>query len=199
MKIILNGEDRTSAYQGETLGDIFDQVHKKCEADGEIISHLLIDDKEAALDSMAARKTSTADVKSLEIETATLAEILERNILNAQNYLQKLLPGIEKTAEIFRSGNEQEANQLFLQIIDGMDWFSQVMEIVIQVKQFEPDRPIYNGKSLKDQKNQFADLTRQMLEANKNKDWVLLADLLEYELLPYYQEWNDFLPKIRSL
>ena len=138
-------------------------------------------------------------MKSLEIETATLAEILERNILNAQNYLQKLLPGIEKTAEIFRSGNEQEANQLFLQIIDGMDWFSQVMEIVIQVKQFEPDRPIYSGKSLQDQKNQFADLTRQMLEANKNKDWVLLADLLEYELLPYYQEWNDFLPKIKSL
>jgi hypothetical protein len=42
------------------------------------------------------------------------------------------------------------------------------------------------------------DFTQQMVDANKNQDWVLLADLLEYEILPYYQEWSDLLPQLRS-
>jgi len=35
-----------------------------------------------------------------------------------------------------------------------------------------------------------------MVEANQNQDWVLLADLLEYEILPYYTDWEEQLPKI---
>jgi hypothetical protein len=36
----------------------------------------------------------------------------------------------------------------------------------------------------------------QMLEANQNQDWVLLADLLEYEMIPYYEDWRETLSRI---
>ena len=35
-----------------------------------------------------------------------------------------------------------------------------------------------------------------MVEANQNRDWVLLADLIEYELTPFYEEWQTLLPHL---
>ena len=37
-----------------------------------------------------------------------------------------------------------------------------------------------------------------MLEANKSQDWVLLADILEYEMTPFYKEWQTILTKLKN-
>ena len=38
----------------------------------------------------------------------------------------------------------------------------------------------------------------QMLEANQNQDWVLMADLLEYEMAPFYKDWQEVLSQIET-
>jgi hypothetical protein len=78
-----------------------------------------------------------------------------------------------------------------------MDWFSQVLDMILAAKKISMDTMI-DGKSVQDRRASLLDFTQQMVDANKNKDWVLLADLLEYEILPYYKEWSDFLPRFRS-
>ena len=71
---------------------------------------------------------------------------------------------------------------LLINIIDGMDWFSQVLDMIFAAKEISSDTVI-NGKSVQDRRARLIDFTQQMVDANKNKDWVLLADLLEYEIL----------------
>jgi hypothetical protein len=119
-----------------------------------------------------------------------------KNVTNAQNYLQRLLPGIEKASELFRNENEIEANKFFVQIIDGIDWFSQVLQVVVAAQGFSMDELSIDGKTMKERHDRLTALTLQMVEANKNRDWVLLADLLEYEILPYYEEWESLLPAL---
>ncbi|SVD00792.1 uncharacterized protein METZ01_LOCUS353646, partial [marine metagenome] len=99
--------------------------------------------------------------------------------------------------ELFRMGNEQEANKFFINIIDGIDWLSQVLDMILAAKAISPDA-VFDGKSIQDRRTSLVDFTQQMVDANKNQDWVLLADLLEYEILPYYQEWSNLLPRFRS-
>jgi hypothetical protein len=38
----------------------------------------------------------------------------------------------------------------------------------------------------------------QMLKAQSDEDWVLLSDLLEYELLPSIESWKEILPEIEK-
>jgi len=52
------------------------------------------------------------------------------------------------------------------------------------------------GQSLEDRQETLTGLMAQMLEANQNQDWVLLADLLEYEMIPYYEDWRETLSRI---
>ena len=182
---------------GETVGDLVLHIEKEGVVQGNVVRSIQIDGKESSPDSPVVRETSLSEIETLEIEISTLSDIVNKNIENADAYLIRLIPGIEKSVELFRMGNEQEANKFFINIIDGIDWLSQVLDMILAAKAISPDT-VFDGKSIQDRQASLVDFTQQMVDANKNQDWVLLADLLEYEILPYYQEWSNLLPRFRS-
>ena len=197
MKVLVNGKEETISFMGETLGDLLSHIEKVGVAQGNVVRSIKIDGQESSPDSSEAQRTQISEIATLEVEISTLADMINKNIDNADAYLIRLIPGIEKSVELFRMGNEQEANKFFVKIVDGIDWFSQVLDIILTAKEISPDT-VFEGKSIQDRRTSLVDLTQQMVDANKNQDWVLLADLLEYEILPYYQEWSNLLPGFRS-
>ena len=198
MKVLVNGKKETISFMGETLGDLLSHIEKVGVAQGNVVRSIKIDGQESSPDSSEAQRTQISEIATLELEISTLADMINKNIENADAYLIRLIPGIEKSVELFRIGNEQEANKFFVKIVDGIDWFSQVLDIILTAKEISPET-VFEGKSIQDRRTSLVGLTQQMVDANKNQDWVLLADLLEYEILPYYQEWSNLLPGFRSL
>ncbi len=197
MKLLVNGKEETVSHMGETLGDLLLHIEKEGLPQGNVVRSIKIDGQESSPDSPEAQKTPLSEIATLEVEISTLSDIINKNIENADAYLIRLIPGIEKSVELFRMGNEQEANKFFINIIDGIDWLSQVLDMILTAKAISPDT-VFDGKSIQDRRASLMGLTQQMVDANKNQDWVLLADLLEYEILPYYQEWSNLLPRFRS-
>ena len=197
MKLLVNGKEETVSHMGETLGDLLLHIEKEGVPQGNVVRAIKIDGQESSPDSPEAQKTPLSEIATLEVEISTLSDIINKNIENADAYLIRLIPGIEKSVELFRMGNEQEANKFFINIIDGIDWLSQVLDMILTAKAISPDT-VFDGKSIQDRRASLVGLTQQMVDANKNQDWVLLADLLEYEILPYYQEWSNLLPHFRS-
>ncbi|MDB9777108.1 hypothetical protein OAB27_00170 [bacterium] len=197
MKVLVNGKEETISFMGETLGDLLSHIEKVGVAQGNVVRSIKINGQESSPDSSEAQRTQISEIATLEVEISTLADMINKNIENADAYLIRLIPGIEKSVELFRIGNEQEANKFFVKIVDGIDWFSQVLDIILTAKEISPET-VFEGKSIQDRRTSLVGLTQQMVDANKNQDWVLLADLLEYEILPYYQEWSNLLPGFRS-
>jgi len=37
-----------------------------------------------------------------------------------------------------------------------------------------------------------------MLHVQEEEDWIMLADLLEYELIPLLEEWKSILPLLKE-
>lgn len=198
MKLFVNGEENALSFEGKTLGELLDHILAKEPAQGNFFSKIRLNDEEVSSDSPEIRQTPVSQIETLETEIASLREILEKNVANARDYLKRLLPGIQKAADLFRSGSEQEANKFFLNIIDGMGWFAEVMETIAKVNDLQTEAVVLDGKNFQARQEKLMEWTEQMIEANKNNDWVLLADLLEYEILPYYSEWDACLPEILS-
>ena len=193
MKLIINGvEQEGFDIKGETLGAMLDVMVENT-ADS-YIRRIWLDQKEFPADDYEILQKNPADINSLEIELANLKDLVATNLSNALGYLEKLIPGFQQASDLFRMGNEQEANKFYIQILDGMDWFSEVVNIVMgsQGKGSE-----YEAILSKRQAN-LTNLMSQMLEANKNQDWVLLADILEYEMAPFYEEWQTILKNLKN-
>ena len=193
MKLTINGvEQAESELKGETLEAILDMMVKN--APGSYIRRIWLDQQEFPADDRETLQKKPTDINSLEVELANLKDLVATNLSNALDYLEKLIPGFDQAADLFRMGNEQEANKFYIQILDGMDWFSEVINIVMD-SEFKRSAP---EDTLRLRQAKLTDLMNQMLEANKNQDWVLLADILEYEMIPFYKEWQTILTKIKN-
>ena len=193
MKLTINGvEQEESELKGETLEAILDMMVKN--TPGSYIRRIWLDQQEFPADDRETLQKKPTDINSLEVELANLKDLLATNLSNALDYLEKLIPGFDQAADLFRMGNEQEANKFYIQILDGMDWFSEVINIVMD-SEFKRSAP---EGTLRLRQAKLTDLMSQMLEANKNQDWVLLADILEYEMIPFYKEWQTILAKLKN-
>ena len=193
MKLTINGvEQKESEFKGETLEAILDILVKN--TPGSYIRRIWLDQQEFPSDDRETLQKKPADINSLEVELADLKDLVATNLSNALDYLEKRIPGFDQAADLFRTGNEQEANKYYIQILDGMDWFSEVVNVVMS-SEGEGQEP---ENSLRIRQAKLTDLMSQMLEANKNQDWVLLADILEYEMIPFYKEWQTILSKLKN-
>lgn len=193
MKLIINGvEQEDHDLKGETLGAMLDMLIK--DTPGSYIRRIWLDEKEFPADDPETLQKKPADINSFEIELANLKDLVATNLSNALGYLEKLIPGFQQASDLFRMGNEQEANKFYIQILDGMDWFSEVVNIVMgsQGKGSESEAILSKRQA------NLTNLMSQMLEANKNQDWVLLADILEYEMAPFYEEWQTILKNLKN-
>ena len=192
MKISINGaETQDPSFQGETLEEVMNAIVKSRQ--NSYIRRIWLDGQEVSSDSQDTLKTLTTSVELLELELAELQDLLANNLTNAKDYLVKLIPGFQKAADLFRMGNEQEANQYYLQVLDGIEWFSQVVIIIVSTQKNKSEE-----KSLEERQKKLTDLMSQMLEANQNQDWVLMADLMEYEMIPFYKDWETVLSRIEA-
>ena len=192
MKISINGaETQDPSFQGETLEEVMNAIVKSRQ--NSYIRRVWVDGQEVSTSAQDTLKTSAASVGLLELELAQLQDLLANNLTNAQEYLEKLISGFQKAADLFRIGNEQEANQYYLQVLDGIEWFSQVITLIFSTQENK-----FEEKSLEKRQKQLTDLMAQMLEANQNQDWVLMADLMEYEMIPFYKVWQEVLSKIEA-
>ena len=192
MKISINGaETQDPSFQGETMEEVMNAIVKSRQ--NSYIRRVWLDGQEVSSDSQDILKISPASVGLLELELAELQDLLANNLTNAKDYLVRLIPGFQKAADLFRMGNEQEANQYYLQVLDGIEWFSQVVIIIVSTQENKSEE-----KSLEERQKKLTDLMSQMLEANQNQDWVLMADLMEYEMIPFYKDWEAVLSRIEA-
>jgi len=197
MKVSINRvAQEESDFEGETVSAILDSMVQQ--TPGSYIRRIWLDDQEFPSDDLEALQKKTSDIDSLEVELANLKDLVATNLANALYYLKKLIPGCDQAADLFRAGNEQEANKYYLQILDGIEWFSQVVSVIMSPDEGEKELPDTDDESLEVRQKKLTDLMSKMLEANENQDWVLLADILEYEMVPFYKDWEKILSKLEN-
>lgn len=92
-------------------------------------------------------------------------------------YLSKLMPAIKDCASHYQSGQLSEGLNLLINIIEGLDWVIKIAATNIEMQENH-----MRETNLK---------LNEIVKALENEDYVLVGDLLEYEILPAMQEILD--------
>jgi hypothetical protein len=138
------------------------------------------------------------EVKSLTVSSSLASQVIAEGLKGAMDYLQELVPLVTRISELLRVGKNQEAHQLLAQSVEGLQQLineCQVLKGSIRL--------VYEGLSVEhvmilEGKGSILDLLKELLKVQSNRDWVLLADLLEYELVPLLQNWSQELAGLRA-
>lgn len=137
------------------------------------------------------------DIATLEVTTLSEAEMARLILTEAAGQAAVLCLALEQSARLFRVAAEDEANHYYAQVLEALRWLLLTGEYACRVLQVDLREvlSLRNGQGSHYLKTMQA-LLEEMQEIHENTDYVLLADLMEYELLPLVREWREILENL---
>lgn len=101
-------------------------------------------------------------------------------VLNtAKEYMINLNNAIIKSAEYLQNGDYFNGTNLIISITDGLEWIVQI--ITLRKDIYKKDMEV----------NNLVDNIKEVVEAFENEDYILIGDLLQYEISPIIEEYYD--------
>lgn len=200
MRLYLDGQEEKIEFKPEcSLGQMIDQICSQKIPGDRVITQIRVNGEELLEDENGLYPDIPGDVvDSLELKTGLAEEMAKQGLSHARDYLEKLNPGIEKTAELFRTGADAKALDQYGRCMDGINWFIQILEGARQVMGLDYKIIHFNKVSVHAYLENLHENIREMLKVQCDEDWVMLSDLLEYEMLPMMDGWKEILPLIEE-
>lgn len=182
------------------LSDIAEKIAEDYFGPKEIVIELYINEKlmeEGSIVSVG--ETAISEMKSVSFVTIkNPAEQVVVLLKKMSDYMEGFSQGVEKVADQFRVGSPEEANLALMQAIEGITAFLELLATVKMVSQSELDHLNFEDKSLKDRESELLEVTKNMQASQEEKDWITVADLLEYELAPLMNGWKGMIPLLEK-
>ena len=145
-----------------------------------------------------SRYVEIKEITSLDLKPIPDKDMAQLILGEAVGQAGILCQALEKNARLFRVSAEDEANHYFAQVLEALRWLILTGENAGQVLQVDLSQAVSGAGRSTSLFSSLQVLLDEMLEISEDQDYVLLADLLEYELLPMVREWQEILQTLAS-
>lgn len=110
-------------------------------------------------------------------EDSNVWELVE----SAAGYAGNLYNGFDKIVSLMREDKAREAIKTFQEATEGLEW---LLQATTALNNSGEGFSAFDTETIKG-------FFVEMIGAAENMDYVLLADLIEYEVLPIIDEWGN--------
>jgi hypothetical protein len=169
-----------------SIEEIFAKINEQLNDSDHHFSHLIIDNEEVYENHDAYIFENVEQINQIEVKVKSIKEFVNELLLSIEEYLHRALPEVEILVDEFYQGPKPESWEKFNQLLQGIQWLDQVI-ITIDQSKFTPknwDDYLKISASLK------AEL-QNMEEAVENKDMILIADIIQYEIIELLKSYEE--------
>ena len=140
-----------------------------------------------------AEDIEVAEIDSLEIQTMPLNEMAGNVAEELHKVINIMGEGARQIAQLFRQADDAEALEMLQDLLEVTREFLGMVGLL----RYEYTTP--GTDSISDRIEVISSLLGEMIEVLENEDWILLADLLEYEFLPTVKDWSGVINNLQKV
>ena len=167
------------------LEEVLLNVMQEAKMEDRVVTDVLVNDELfSEIYPHQAEDLSSSDIKSIEIRTVPASQMALDIYGEMHKVAQLMLNGARNVARLFREAKDGDALELLQDLLDVTRDFLNMVSVL---------RSRYlNGANAEfaEKTQNLSDLISEMSDVLANEDWVLMADLLEYELAPQCEDWE---------
>lgn len=179
MKVTIYGATFDMDINGKSIGELFDMI----EAQGYVVYQVFADEKDISNISESEFQ-KLGEIEHLEVVVKELKELTLETLKEANEFIPEYIERIERFLDRIHEGTETARFIMVEQLVDTLKWFTTLLEnIDYQEEDIDKDKFF----------TRWAETIENLLGAVEIKDFVLLADVLEYELIPVLKEYQRFI------
>ena len=115
-------------------------------------------------------------------------------------YVDYITAQIQKLTAEFNAGELDQANSTFVEVVELMDLYIQLISRVYRVLRVEMDGLSFKDEGVQKLEIHLLSVMKALLQAKEKNDTIMLCDLLEYELADNLTQWKiKVLPELKKL
>ncbi|NDV25706.1 hypothetical protein [Desulfovibrio sp. JC010] len=177
----------------ENLEQVFDRMLEDGLLNDRIVTDVKVNDEPfSEIYPNQSEDIETSEIDSLEVISASAVEMASAITLELYKVVHIMAGGGKQVAELFRQADDAEALELYQDLLDV------VRDFLGMVGSLRDQFSLKHNEEFESVVEDFSGLFTEMTEVLENEDWILLADLLEYEFLPSVEKWKNVISGIRE-
>jgi hypothetical protein len=145
-----------------------------------------------------ASRVPIREVKKLEINTMSSEDMAWYFLIKSGDHLDQMVENARMVSELFRVSEESEANEKYAEFVESLRLFWQMVNEVQTILNLDLRTIAFQEGTVEDRVQKLSGLMDQMIKVQEEEDWVMLADLLNYELIPLLQEWKEIINLLKG-
>ena len=204
MKIKIDGNDVDLSVHGNKQDSLYDfisngivnfipkgRVIKDIYLNGTKFDELLINDEKA-------KALGLGEDGELSIITMGSNELILESISAINNYFNDLSKNLSKVSDLLRVGNDKDGFNDFAADLKGVTAFVQIMDKLAPFLNIDYSIYTYKEKTIKAYFDDLEAVLSKILETQKDRDYIMLADVIEFEMEPLLKIWQDVLESFKT-
>ena len=191
MKIYLNDKKIDESYNSLALPNLLSQV--KADLEDEVLKEICVNEVKVNEKYLNESLVDKEDIDKIKFVTQKTEDLIKNSLKEADEYLPKLKKGVLDAADYFRNGEDEKANNKYQQVLNGLEWYTDVITRILSILNVES---LYSQRQ-KIIKDLNETLTNLMVAYNK-EDIVLVADILEYEIADFIDEFIELNNQVKD-
>jgi hypothetical protein len=196
---VIDGKEVTVSGNFKNFEEVIHSLSQAYEKEGRIIwSVMLNGDHFSENYPHESQNIGLNDIQSLEIRTMDQKDLFMDFLKNSGGILSVHQQSAREIADDFRLGKLKEAINNYIELLQAyrdLIYMLQQCQVVLGINL---DQIQFHGISMMTKLDSLSQLFDEMIRAQENEDWILLSDLLEFELVPLFDDWMQLLPMIES-
>lgn len=192
--IIIDGQESgLNVNNFSNLEDLLVQVMEEGSLDNRMVTDVFVN-KEAFSEIYPhqAEDISTQEIDSVEIVTMAVPEMAVNITRELYKVVRLMSHGGRTVADMFRRGDDAEALELYQDLLDVTRDFLGMVGVL------RDEFGMKDHASIVSNIEEITALFSEMIEVSTNEDWILLADLLEYEFNASVEKWKKVIADLRE-
>lgn len=193
-----NRQIDAAAIDGQTLDDALRHMQTDIGAGGRVVVRLRCDGHDVTSAEMPQTLCRPADsFQRIEVFTLTRGGLVNEAMEQAETSLHRTNEACKDAGRLINQGQTAEGVETLGECLFIWQQVHEAVAKSIQLLQVDPDALAVEGESLTHLLGKPRDILMQVRDALEAKDFVLLADLLLYDLVELTAQWRAIVDRLR--
>ncbi len=184
--IIIDGQQwEYAANHFENLEKLLQKVMESDQVKDRIVTDVMVNGEAfSEIYPHQAEDIEGQELEKVEIVSLPKKEMGQQIVTEMVKVISLMNQGAQQVAASFRQAEDMDALDTYHDLLEVSSAFLNM------VGSLQNELELSASKETGETLEVFSKLLTEMIEVQENEDWVLLADLLEYEFLPVVEKWR---------
>ncbi|HHW36012.1 MAG TPA: hypothetical protein GXX18_01710 [Bacillales bacterium] len=182
MNVTIGVDSYTFENNEEGLNELFNTINKVIIEKDVHFNYMIVDGQEIYENHEDYLQEHLRLIKEIEIKVNSVQEIINELLVSLNEYTRRAIPEIRNLIDQFYQNPDEHSWNTLQQFLEGIDWIYQTIKSIDHTdKSFQEwDKYIHAIAVMEVE-------LPNLLEAMENRDVILIADIIQYEVLPQFE------------